>query len=63
MRHIHSPKLGSSGKCVLSGATNKRIIGFMQRHNFQFEEFDIPETIGHFMQRFDFVVSAFQLSG
>jgi len=54
---------GSSGKCVLSGATDKNIINFMQRHNFRLEEFDISETISHFVQRFDLVVSAFQQSG
>ena len=53
----------SSGKCVLSGLTDKNIIGFMQRHNFEFKELDIPETIGHFVQSFDLVVDTFQRPG
>ena len=56
-------KNGSSGKCVLSGSTDQNIFSFMQRHNFQFEEFNIPETISHFVQRFDLVIRTFQWSG
>ena len=56
-------KYGSSGKCVLSVSTDKNIIGFMQRHDFEFKEFDIPETIGHFVQGFDLVIGTFQRPG
>lgn len=51
---------GSSGKRVLSVSTDKNIIGFMQRHNFEFKELDISETIGHFVQSFDLVAGTFQ---
>ena len=61
IKFVHG-KDGSSGKCVLSGSTDQNIFSFMQRHNFQFKEFDIPEAISHFMQRFDLVISAFQWS-
>jgi hypothetical protein len=33
---------------AIVGSTDQNIIGFMQRHNFQFKELDIPEAIGHF---------------
>ena len=54
---------GSSGKCILSGSTDKNVISFMQRHNFKFKELDISETIGHFVQGFNLVVGAFQRPG
>lgn len=38
----------------------EHIFGLMQRHNFQFKEFGISETIRHFVQRFDLIVNAFQ---
>lgn len=37
--------MDSSGKCALSGPTEQSIFSFMQRHDFQFEESNIPETI------------------